>query len=92
MYLRDIDSWLPVALVATAALIIIPACLPKDSGDDSRGGGTGWWDTGWDSYTDYDEYEDDNADAATIQDADLDLTWNMTPDLANMWNATTHDR
>ena len=95
MHLRDIDSWLPVALVAVAALIIIPACLPKDSGDkDNRRGGSGWWDSGWDSYSEFDEYEeeDDGSAATEVTDAALDLTWNMANDVTQPWDAAAIHR
>ena len=89
MRLQDSDSWMPVALVAAGILIAIPACLPKDSGgDDNRRGGTGWYDSGWDSYSDDHELDDESDGAATtvIEDADLALTWNMTNDIPNPSN------
>jgi hypothetical protein len=95
MKLRDTDSWLPVALVAAAMLIAIPACLPKDSdGGDERSGGSGYWDSGWDSYSDDNEFDDDSdGDAATdVQDIDIDLSWNMTRDIHSTWNFTADCR
>jgi len=91
MHLRDTDSWLPVAILAAFVLVAIPACLPKDT-DDNKSGGSGYWDSGWDSYDEYNEFDDDSeSDAATIiEDIPVNFNWDMTRDGNGSWDFAGH--
>lgn len=91
MYLRDTDSWLPLAVAAGALLIVVQACLPKDSDNSNDERESGGWDSWGDSYEEADDGDsDDQGDASSeAQDSmlQIDLSWDMMDGVSSTWNA-----